>query len=53
MKINEAINNPNNNKMIIPYRRTATGKRPVLQRVSNVESDSGLYKKPENTKTFQ
>ena len=39
--------------MIIPYRRTATGKRPVLQRVSNVESDSGLYKKPENTKTFQ
>ena len=27
LKINEAINNPNNNKMIIPYRRTTIGKR--------------------------
>ena len=28
-KINEAINNPNNNKMIIPYRRTTIGKRSL------------------------
>ena len=29
LKINEAINNPNNNKMIIPYRKTTTGKRSL------------------------
>ena len=27
LKINEAINNLNNNKMIIPYRKTTIGKR--------------------------
>ena len=32
LKINEAINNPNNNKMIIPYRRTTIGKRFLSQK---------------------
>ena len=57
LKNNEAINNPSSNKMIIPYRRITIGKRSLSYegyKLWNLEiPDYIMYKKPENTKTFQ